>query len=164
MTARCSCTKSRPWQCAAKRACICTAHTCEEKLGGQLLVIGGGIRLAEIGGCQDNVWCVSGVKKRYCQGERSMQRMSARRARMSAEEHKHRVEDSPARSGHTCRASHHRTRDDGKAWERDLLSCGFASDGASKRVRTMQHFTAWRVCRQVIRRGSTTADERGIPV
>ena len=33
MTARRSCTESSPWECAAKRACICTAHTREEELG-----------------------------------------------------------------------------------------------------------------------------------
>jgi hypothetical protein len=50
MTARCSRTKSRPWQCAAKRACICTAYTC---LSGLLLVIDGSIQLTEVRVCQD---------------------------------------------------------------------------------------------------------------
>ena len=94
MTARRSCTKSSPWECAAKHACIWAAHTCEEELGGLLLVIGGGIPLAEIGACQeDNVRRVSGVKKRCPQGAGSMERVSARRARMSADRRGIRVED-----------------------------------------------------------------------
>ena len=98
LTARRSCTTSSPWECAAKRACICAVHTCEEELGGLLLVIGGGIPLAEIGACQeDNVWRVSGVKKRCFQGAGSMERVSARRARMSADRRGTRVEDDPAR-------------------------------------------------------------------
>lgn len=52
-----------------------------------------------------------------------------------------------------------------KARERDLLSCGFAMAQVSgSGRRNLEHFTAWRVCRQVIRRSSTTAVERGIPV
>lgn len=55
-----------------------------------------------------------------------------------------------------------------KASERDLLvllSCGFAMAQVSgSGRRNLEHFTAWRVCRQVIRRRSTTAAEQGIPV
>ena len=60
MTARRSCTKSSAWECAAKRACICPAHTCEAELDGLLLVIGGGIPLAEMGACQE---ATSGVSQ-----------------------------------------------------------------------------------------------------
>ena len=95
-------------------------HT--QELGELLLVIGGGIQLAGRDGsigCQDNGWLVSGVKKRCSQGDGLMHRMSAHRARMSADRREIRVEDPRARARIT-RAGRPRVSSHGKEGRRQM--------------------------------------------
>ena len=98
---------------------------------------------------RNNVWRVSGVKKRCSQGKASMERVSAPRARMSADRRGIRVEEHRARKNiHVPGVSHRKgKRDDSleaaPAASRTMAQRSGPADGGGY----IDYLSAWRVYR-----------------